>query len=104
MRSKLAGVSRANDFGAGVQISIPLLQPGPALSSARRSKRYQSTLLQRDEAVEAKRYRLLEMHEMGTEVLDRARRIVEILRNSDRVRAPPPCSNGSSWVAVRCLM
>jgi len=30
---------------------------------------------------------LLEMNEMGASALDRARRIVEILRNSDRVRA-----------------
>lgn len=84
---KLAGVSRANDFGAGVQVSIPLLQPGANAQLSAAVKRYQSTLLQRDEAIEAKRYRLLEMHEMGSEVLDRARRIVEILRNSDRVRA-----------------
>lgn len=50
-------------------------------------QRYRASVLQRDDAIEAKRYRLLEMHEVGTSTLDRAHRIIEILRNSDRVRA-----------------
>jgi outer membrane protein TolC len=84
--TKLAGVSHANEISAGVQVSIPLLQPGANAQLSAAVKRYQSTLLQRDEAIEAKRYRLLEMYEVANDTVDRARRIVEILRNSDHLR------------------
>jgi outer membrane protein, adhesin transport system len=78
---------RSTDIGAGVSVTIPILQPGAQAQASAAVQRYRATVLQRDEAIEAKRYRLLEMHEVGTSTLDRARRIVEILRNSDRVRA-----------------
>ena len=81
------GESRTNDIGAGVSVTIPILQPGAQAQASAAVQRYRATVLQRDEAIEAKRYRLLEMNEVGTSTLDRARRIVEILRNSDRVRA-----------------
>jgi outer membrane protein, adhesin transport system len=84
---RLHGLTRANDFGAGVQLTIPLLQPGASSQLGAAAKRYQATLLQREETIDAKRHRLLEMFESGNETLDRARRIVEILRNSERVRA-----------------
>lgn len=78
---------RSTDIGAGVSVTIPILQPGAQAQASAAAQRYRATLLQRDEAIEAKRYRLLEMNEVGASTLDRARRIVEILRNSDRVRA-----------------
>lgn len=81
------GESRSTDIGAGVSVTIPILQPGAQAQASAAVQRYRATVLQRDEAIEAKRYRLLEMHEVGTSTLDRARRIVDILRNSDRVRA-----------------
>lgn len=81
------GETRTTDIGAGVSVTIPLLQPGAQAQASAAVQRYRATVLQRDEAIEAKRYRLLEMHEVGSSALDRARRIVEILRNSDRVRA-----------------
>ena len=85
--SSVAGVPRSTDWSGGVSVTIPLIQPGaePTLMAAHR--RAQAALLYRDAAIEAKRYRLLEMHEVATSALDRARRVVEILRNSDRVRA-----------------
>lgn len=81
------GESRSSDVGAGVTVTIPLLQPGAQAQASAAVQRYRATVLQRDEAIEAKRYRLLEMYEIGTSSLERARRIAEILRNSDRVRA-----------------
>jgi adhesin transport system outer membrane protein len=81
------GDQRQTDIGAGVSITIPILQPGAQAQASAAVQRYRATVLQRDEAIEAKRYRLLEMNEVGQSTLDRARRIVEILRNSDRVRA-----------------
>ncbi len=83
----LPGEARSTDVGAGVTVTIPILQPGAQAQASAAVQRYRATVLQRDETIEAKRYRLLEMHEIGSSSLDRARRIVEILRNSDRVRA-----------------
>lgn len=85
--STSAGQSRQTDWIGGVSINIPIVQPGAdaALTSALR--RAQAANLQRDEAIESKRYRVLEMHDAAGSALDRARRIVEILRNSERVRA-----------------
>ncbi|RTL33804.1 MAG: TolC family protein [Burkholderiales bacterium] len=82
-----AGDQRTNDIGAGVSVTIPILQPGAQAQASAAVQRYRAMVMQRDEAIEAKRYRLLEMNEVGLSTLDRARRIVEILRNSDRVRA-----------------
>jgi len=82
-----AGASNATEYVGGVSVTIPILQPGAEAQANAAVQRYRATVLQRDEAIEAKRYRLLEMHEIGSSTLDRARRIIEILRNSDRVRA-----------------
>ena len=87
LRSGGPNEQRTTDIGAGVSITIPILQPGAQAQASAAVQRYRATVLQRDEAIEAKRYRLLEMHEIGTSTIDRSRRIVEILRNSDRVRA-----------------
>ncbi|HEV6964847.1 TolC family protein [Roseateles sp.] len=87
LRTPHPGDSRTTDIGAGVSVTIPILQPGAQAQASAAVQRYRATVLQRDEAIEAKRYRLLEMHEVGSSTLDRARRIVDILRNSDRVRA-----------------
>jgi outer membrane protein TolC len=78
---------RHSDWVGGVTVNIPLFQPGAnsALTSAQR--RAQAASLQREDTIEAKRYRVQEMFEAASSSLDRARRVVEILRNSDRVRA-----------------
>jgi adhesin transport system outer membrane protein len=83
----VAGIGRSSDWIGGVTLNIPLLQPGADASLQAAKSRYQAASLQHDETVEVKRYRLLETYETATSALDRARRVVEILRNSDRVRA-----------------
>lgn len=85
--SAAGGSGRSADWIGGVAVNIPLVQPGADAALTAAKRRYQAANLQRDETVEAKRYRLMEMHEAASSSLDRARRIVEILRNSDRVRA-----------------
>ena len=85
--SATAGVTRTTDWSGGVQINIPLVQPGADAQLTAAARRSQAASLQRDETIDAKRYRLLEMHEAANASLDRARRVVDILRSSDRVRA-----------------
>ncbi|MDT8998832.1 TolC family protein [Paucibacter sp. APW11] len=81
------GASRTSDYTAGISLNMPLYQAGAdaALSAARR--RAEATRLQREESVQARRYRIAELHEAALSSFDRARRTVEILRNSERVRA-----------------
>lgn len=85
--STAVGASRVTDWSGGVQVNIPLLQPGADAQMTAAVRRAQAANLQRDETIEAKRYRLLEMYEAASSSLDRAKRVVDILRNSDRVRA-----------------
>lgn len=83
----VGGQGRSTDWAGGVSINIPLLQPGADYTLSAAQRRAEAAQLQRDEAIEAKRYRLIEMNDAARASLDRARRVVEILRNSDRVRA-----------------
>ncbi|MET0518446.1 MAG: TolC family protein, partial [Burkholderiaceae bacterium] len=71
----------------GVSINIPIYQPGANAAVDSALRRAQAATLQRDDTIDAKRYRVLEMHEAASSALDRARRVVDILRNSERVRA-----------------
>ncbi len=85
--TKAVGASSSLSWLGGVTVNIPLMQPGAEASLTAANKRYLAADLQRDDAIEAKRYRLFEMNELATSSLDRARRLVDLLRNSERVRA-----------------
>jgi len=79
--------ARDTELMGGVSVNIPILQPGASDAARAAYKRAEAAGLQREEAIESKRYRMMEMHDTALSSLDRARRIVEVLRNSDRVRA-----------------
>jgi len=81
-----AGASRATDWSGGLAVSIPIVQPSANATLTAAHRRAQAAALQRDDTIEAKRYRLIEMYDSAAASLDRSRRIVEILRNSDRLR------------------
>jgi outer membrane protein, adhesin transport system len=93
--SKAAGVGGANGTGVdtrngslslGVTVNIPLANPGIAPASEAARKRAQAALLQRDEALEARRYRVREVHEQTLSAFDRATRVANVLRDSEQVR------------------
>lgn len=79
--------ARDTELMGGLSVNIPILQPGASDAAKAAHKRAEAAGLQRDEAIESKRYRMIEMHDTALSAMDRARRIVEVLRNSDRVRA-----------------
>lgn len=83
----IAGQGKGADVLAGVNVSMPLFNASadPAISAAR--KRAEAVRLQREDTIEARRYRLADIHESALSAFDRSRRIVEILRGSDRLRA-----------------
>lgn len=78
--------NRGGTLSAGLAINIPLLSPGVEAAADAARQRAQALLLSRDDAVEQRQARLAELHEQGLAALDRARRVADVLRDSDRVR------------------
>ena len=71
---------------AGVSLSMPLLNPGarPAADAAR--LRAQAVRLQHDEALDALRSRLAEVHEQASAAMSRSQDVSQVLGDSQRVR------------------
>jgi len=80
------GSARSGAYSVGVAVSIPLLSPGLAPASDAARKRAQAALLQRAEMLEQKRFRMAEVHEQALASLDRAKRVADVLRDSEQVR------------------
>ena len=80
------GTTRSGTYAVGLALNIPLLNPGvePASNAAR--KRARAAELQRAEALEARRFRVAEVHEQTLASFDRARRVGAVLRDSEQVR------------------
>lgn len=81
------GAGRNTNWAAGVTVNVPILIPGSKDAANAAYRRADAADLQRDEAIESKRYRLIEMYDSANATLDRARRIVELLRDSERLRS-----------------
>jgi outer membrane protein TolC len=79
-------VDRGASYGLGVAVNIPLVNPGVAPAADAARKRAQAAALQREEAIDARRYRVREMHEQTHAAFDRARRVGAVLRDSEQVR------------------
>lgn len=69
-----------------MNLNVPLHNPGATAASDAARKRARAALMQRDEALEARRQRIAETHEQTTAALDRARRLGTALRDSDQLR------------------
>jgi outer membrane protein, adhesin transport system len=78
--------TRNGSYSVGIALNVPLLNPGadPARDSAR--KRARAAELQRQEALEQRRWRVAELHEQTTSSFDRLRRVGGVLRDSDQLR------------------
>lgn len=81
-----ASTTKNGSLSVGVQVNIPLLNPGVASASEAARKRAMAASLQRADAIEGKRYRVAEMHERTQSAFNRARRIGAVLRDNDQVR------------------
>jgi adhesin transport system outer membrane protein len=82
-----AGNGRQADWIGGVQLSIPLFNAQDEPQRAAALKRAAAADAQRDETLEAKTWRLQEVHDAAGNALDRARRITELLRASQQLRS-----------------
>lgn len=84
--SKVKGMSDSSAYFAGLTFNIPLYNAGNDYSATAAAKRAQAARLQRAEALEARKFRMAEVHEQAASAFDRAKRVVEVVRDSDRLR------------------
>lgn len=84
--NQVRGVGNSTNWTAGINVSVPLinLPAGHAVDSS--EKRAAAAKLQQADALEARKFRMAEVHEQAVSSFDRARRVVDVLRDSDRVR------------------
>jgi adhesin transport system outer membrane protein len=79
--------SKAGEWNAGVSLTVPILQPGQQAAEHAAAKRAEAAEAQVRDALNAKVYQMSDLYSSAEAALDRSRRIVEILRNSERLRA-----------------
>ncbi len=84
--SKVKGVDNQSSYFAGVTFNIPLYNAGNDYSANAARKRAEAARLQRAEALEARKFRMAEVYEQAAASFDRARRTVEVVRDSNQVR------------------
>lgn len=73
-------------LSAGITLTIPLVNPAIEHSTQAARKRAEAALLQRAEALEQRRQRIVDVHEQAVAAFDRLRRVGLVLRDSDRLR------------------
>jgi outer membrane protein, adhesin transport system len=78
--------THASSVSAGVTVSIPLLNPATDHTVQAARKRSEAAALQRAEALEGRRQRIVEAHEQAAAAFDRVRRVGLVLRESERLR------------------
>lgn len=79
--------TKSGEWNAGVSLTVPILQPGQQAAEHAASKRAEAAELQVRDALTAKNYQMSDLYSSAEAALDRTRRIVDILRNSERLRA-----------------
>jgi outer membrane protein TolC len=84
--SKAGGVGNPSNWSAGVNVTVPLYNPTVAPQERAARERAQAAQLQRADAVEDRKARVLDVYEQASSAFDRAHRIVSVLQDSDRVR------------------
>lgn len=80
------GAGNSSGWQAGASVSVPLFNPSTGYATSSAIKRAEATRMQREDAIEARRFRTAEVHEQATAAFERARRVIDVLRDSDRVR------------------
>jgi outer membrane protein, adhesin transport system len=84
--TKSDGAGNSRSVSGGVTLSWQLFNASNTYTTHAAQKRAQAARLQRDDALEARKYRMSEVHEQAEHSMDRARQLVEILHDSALVR------------------
>lgn len=83
----IRGDTKSLSVQAGLSVSYSVFNGNSDQAAARAAdKRAQSARQQYDEVLGARMSRVVEVHEAATSALDRAKRYVDVLKDSDRVR------------------
>lgn len=82
----IRGTGYGTQWSAGVNVNIPLVNAPVGYAVDSSQKRAEASRLQREDALQARRFRMTEVHDQAMSAFDRARQVVEVLRDSDRVR------------------
>lgn len=85
-RGGTLGPNKSGNLAIGLNITIPLTDGSVKAASSAARKRAEASLLQQSEALEARLYRVAEVHEQSTSSFDRARRTGAVLKDSDQLR------------------
>ncbi|MGY4829777.1 TolC family protein [Sphaerotilaceae bacterium SBD11-9] len=80
------GVGNSTNWAAGINVNVPLFNLPLGYQVDSSEKRAAAAKLQREDALEARRFRMAEVHEQATAAFERARSVVNVLRDSDRLR------------------
>jgi outer membrane protein, adhesin transport system len=80
--SKVKGVGNSTQWGANLNVNVPLFNAAHDPQADASRKRADAQRLQRAEALESRRFRMVEVYEQGLSSFDRAKRVVEVLRDS----------------------
>ncbi len=84
--TKAGGAGDSRSVTGGVTLSWQLFNASNTYTTNSARKRAEAARLQRDDALEARKNRIAEVHEQAEHAMDRARQVVEILHNSELVR------------------
>ncbi len=84
--STARGAGNSTNWSAGVSVSVPILNMPTGYAVDSSQKRAEALKLQRLDAIEARKFRIAEVHEQAMSAFDRSRRVADVLRDSERVR------------------
>jgi len=84
--TKSDGASPSHSLSGGVTLSWQIFNASNKYTTDAARKRAVAARLQRDDALEARKNRMMEVHEQAEHAMERARAVVDILHNSELVR------------------
>jgi outer membrane protein TolC len=84
--TKSAGAGNSRSVSGGVTVSWQVFNAANSYTTNSARKRAEAARLQREDALEARKYRMGEVHEQAEHSMERARQVVDILHNSELVR------------------
>jgi outer membrane protein TolC len=84
--TKSAGAGDSRSVSGGLTLNWQLFNAANRYDTDAARKRAAAARLSRDDALEARKYRMAEVHEQAEHAMDRARSLIEILHNSELVR------------------
>ncbi|MBW8759488.1 MAG: TolC family protein [Burkholderiales bacterium] len=84
--TKSAGAGDSRSVSGGITFNWQLFNAASKYTTQAARKRAAAARMNREDALEARKYRMAEVHEQAEHAMDRARSVIEILHNSELVR------------------